>query len=81
MSSLLDRPGLGRKKSRFAAAFLFSAGITYRLALEQRLARQERLELLELLQELHQQERLQVLGQRLVLALVLLLLFCHKQLK
>jgi hypothetical protein len=78
MSSLLDRPGLGRKKSRFAAAFLFSAGITYRLALEQRLARQERL---ELLQELHQQERLQVLGQRLVLALVLLLLFCHKQLK
>jgi hypothetical protein len=75
MSSLLDRPGLGRKKSRFAAAFLFSAGITYRLALEQRLAR------LELLQELHQQERLQVLGQRLVLALVLLLLFCHKQLK
>jgi hypothetical protein len=29
---------------------------------------------------LHQQEQ-QVLGQRLVLALVLLLLFCHKRLK
>jgi hypothetical protein len=31
---------LGRKKSRFAAAFLFSAGITYRLELQ--LERQER---------------------------------------
>jgi hypothetical protein len=44
MSNLLDRPGLGRKKSRFAAAFLFSAGITCRLVLEQQLERQERLQ-------------------------------------
>jgi hypothetical protein len=42
MSSLLDKPGLGRKKSRFAAAFLFSAGITCRLALERQLEQQER---------------------------------------
>jgi hypothetical protein len=33
---------LGRKKSRFAAAFLFSVGITYRLELEQQLEQQER---------------------------------------
>jgi hypothetical protein len=42
MNNLLDRLGLGRKKSHFAAAFLFSAGITYRLALEQQLEQQER---------------------------------------
>jgi hypothetical protein len=33
---------LGRKKSRFAAAFLFSAGITCRLVLGQQLEQQER---------------------------------------
>jgi len=35
MSSSLSKLGLGHKKSRFAAAFLFSAGITYRLGLGQ----------------------------------------------
>jgi hypothetical protein len=71
---------LGRKKSRFAAAFLFSAGITYRLVLVLQLAAGAA-PVAGAAQVLHQQERLQVLVQQQVLELALLLLFCRKQLK
>jgi hypothetical protein len=50
--------------------FSFQQGITYRLVLEQQLEQQERRQLQvqqEQLRVLHQLERLQVLGQQLVL--------------